>query len=115
MKIIRDKISLKELQEMSQKMFGGLVKAVVDVQQEIMVVDAGLHADEEALLLEEENSQQEHLWGINLFPQYFGTEKLVIFDSMINLRPSQGNMSRSVENREIQKKIRSIVQKLVHS
>ncbi|KKQ49453.1 MAG: hypothetical protein US69_C0005G0011 [candidate division TM6 bacterium GW2011_GWF2_38_10] len=47
MQIVKDKISVKELEKMSEKMFGHLVKAVVDVKQEIMAIDAGLHADED--------------------------------------------------------------------
>ena len=93
-------------------MFDNLVKAVVDIEQEIMVVDAGLHADEEAFLLEN-GSKQEHLWGINLYPEHFGTEKFIVFDSMINLRPGQGNRTRGVDNPTIQTAIRRIVQKLV--
>ena len=50
MKIVRDFISIQELREMSEKMWNGLVKAVVDIEQKIMVVDAELHADEELLL-----------------------------------------------------------------
>jgi len=111
MKIIKDGITIAELQEMSQRMFGNLVKAVVDVEQDIMAVDAGLHADEEALLLEG-GSKQKDLWGINFYPELTG-EDFVEFDSMINLRPSQGNRSRGVDSVEIQNKIREIVGKLV--
>ncbi|MDO9230941.1 MAG: DUF5674 family protein [bacterium] len=111
MKIVEEKITLEELKEMSGKMFGNLVKAVVDIEKEIMVVDAGLHADEEALLLEN-GSEQKNLWGINLYPEMTG-EDFVEFDSMINLRPSQNNRSRGVDDTEIQKKIIQIVDKLV--
>ena len=82
MKIIKDNITIDELKKMSQKMFGGLVKAVVDIEQMIMVVDAGLHADQEYLLLEE-GSQQEHFWGINIFPDQLGKDSFIVFDSMI--------------------------------
>lgn len=112
MKIVSEKISVEELRKMSEKMFGGLVKAVVDIEKEIMVVDASLHADEEQLLLEE-GSAQEFLWGINLYPDKFGELGWIVFDSMINLRPSQGNRSRGVENSLIQEKIKKIVNKLV--
>ena len=114
MLMVRDTISLTELKKMAEKMFGRLVKAVVDIEQEIMVVDAGLHSDQESLLLEE-GSQQEHLWGINIFPDQIDSTEFIVFDSMINLRPGQGNKSRSVENQEIQKKIIAIVNKLVVS
>ena len=53
MQIVHEKISLEELEKMSEKMFGGLVKTVVDIEKGIMVVDSELHADEENLLLEE--------------------------------------------------------------
>lgn len=112
MQIVREKISNAELQVMAKKMFENLVKAVVDIEQEIMVVDAGLHADEEMLLLEN-GSQQAHLWGINIFPDQIGTDHFIVFDSMINLRPSWGNRSRGVDDPKIQEKIRSIVNKLV--
>jgi len=112
MQIVKEKITLEELKKMSEKMLGNLVKAVVDIEQEIMVIDAGLHADEEFLLLENE-SHQEHLWGINIFPEQFGNENFIVFDSMINLRPQEGNRSRGVDNPIIQKKIRTIVNKLV--
>jgi len=110
--IVDKHISLGELRTMSQNMFGSLVKAVVDIDKGIMVVDAELHADEEALLLEK-GSQQEYLWGINLYPEYVGTEDFVEFDSMINLRPGKGNRSRGVDNLEIQAIIRNIVDRLV--
>lgn len=111
MKIIATEISKKELTEMSKKMFGNLVKAVVDIEKGIMVVDAELHADEEALLLEN-GSEQKDLWGINFYPELTGAD-FVEFDSMINLRPSQNNRSRGVEDVEIQKNILNVVNKLV--
>ena len=40
MQLVGEKISIDELKEMSEKMFGGLVKAVIDIEKEIMVVDA---------------------------------------------------------------------------
>ncbi|MDD3498245.1 MAG: DUF5674 family protein [Candidatus Moranbacteria bacterium] len=111
MKIVRDKISVEELKEMSERMFGNLVKAVVDVKKEIMAVDAELHADQEAFLLEE-GSEQKDLWGINLYPEMKGDD-FIEFDSMINLRPSQDNRSRGVDDSELQKRIIEIVYKLV--
>ena len=107
MKIIEDKISTSELKDMASKMFGNLVKAVVDVQKKILVVDAELHSDQEAHLLNQ-GSKQENLWGINIYPD-MELEERVEFDSMINLRPSQGNNSRGVEDEDIQKRILEIV------
>ncbi|MFH1232517.1 MAG: DUF5674 family protein [Patescibacteria group bacterium] len=109
--IITNKISLDELKQLSEKMFGGLVKAVIDVEKKIMVVDAELHADEEALLLKN-GSVQKDLWGINIYPE-IQDKNWIEFDSMINLRPSQNNRSRGIDDLEIQKKIIIIVNNLV--
>lgn len=68
MKIIDSPISPGELKIMAEGRFGNLVKAVVDVERKIMAVDGELHADEEALLLEN-GSLQENLWGINIYPE----------------------------------------------
>ena len=98
---------------MAQNMFGNLVKAVVDVEQNKIAIDAELHSDEEALLLENGSSQQ-HLWGINLYPDVDRTSAdFIEFDSMINLRPSQNNRGRGVENEEIRNSIISIVNEWV--
>jgi hypothetical protein len=106
MKIVEKRIRTKELKEMSSKMFGNLVKAVVDIENGILVVDAELHADEEAYLLQL-GSKQENLWGINIYPELPVGDRIE-FDSMINLRPSCGNNSRGVENEEIRTKILKI-------
>lgn len=111
MNIIEDHISIAELKVMSAKMFGSLVKAVVDVEKEIMAVDAEMHADEEGLLLQN-GSKQKNLWGINLYPDKIG-EDFIEFDSMVNLRPSQGNRSRGVDDLSVQQLIKKIVNKLV--
>ncbi len=114
MKLIDKKISLTNLKKITQSRFGNLIKAVVDVEKEIVVIDADLHSDEEALLLEQ-GSKQENLWGINLYPDLFGTPDWIEFDSMINLRPSQNNKTRGVDDQTIQKKIVDIVNKLISS
>ncbi len=111
MKIIKDKISLNELRQMAERRFGNLVKAVVDIKKEVIALDAELHADEEGLLLEN-GSEQKDLWGINLYPE-LTNEDFIEFDSMINLRPSCGNLSRDIGNPEIREKIIKIINKLV--
>ncbi len=104
-------IGLVELQQMAASMFGDLVKAVVDVNRAIMIVDAELQADEEALLIGN-GSNQTDLWGINLYPELAGDE-FVEYDSMINLRPSRGNRGRGVEDPALRERIRTIVMGLV--
>jgi Protein of unknown function (DUF5674) len=111
MKIIRDKISLAELKKAAEELFGDLVKVVVDVEKKIMVIGAELHSDEEALLIEHGSAQQ-HLWGINLYPEIEGDD-WIEFDSLINIRPSQGNRSRGVEKLATREIIIEIVNNLI--
>jgi hypothetical protein len=110
MQLVDTPIKLEELIEPSKKMYG-LVKAVVDIEKAMMVIDAPMHADEEKYLLDM-GSLQDNLWGINLYPEVEGDD-FVEFDSMINIRPRLNNMTRSVENPDIQKKIREIVNSLI--
>lgn len=111
MKIIAEKLTPNELKQMASDRFGNLVKAVVDVERELVAVDAELHSDLEALLLED-GSEQKSLWGINLYPDMQGDD-FIEFDSMINMRPSQGNSSRGVENEAMRQRIILIVAKRI--
>ena len=92
---------------MAANLFGDMVKAVVDVERGIIALDAELHSDLEALLLAN-GSNQKDLWGVNIYPEQGGDE-FIEFDSMINLRPSQGNKSRGVEDKALRLKIIGVV------
>jgi len=111
MKIADQPIPLDELQRMAKEQFGDFVKVVVDIRRAVMAVGADMHADEEQLLIEH-GSQQSDLWGLNLFPEK-PRDQWIEFDSMINIRPSQGNRSRSVEDQDKRTKITAIVNRLV--
>jgi len=110
-KIVEETIDIKELIKIGEEGFGDLIKAVVDIEKEIMAIGGELHADEEAILLSL-GSKQENLWGINFYPQK-KDEEFIEFDSVINLKPGQGNRSRGIENPQIQKRIKEIVERLI--
>ena len=110
-KIILQPISRKEVEVIASERFGDMVKGVVDIEKKIMALGGELHADEETILLEQ-GSKQENLWGINLYPGVHDDSWLE-FDSMINIRPKQGNRSRGIEDILIQHQIRDIVYMLI--
>jgi len=110
-RLITINFSLSDLKEVAKEKFGDMVKAVVDVEKEIMAIGGELHADEEGFLLAR-GSKQEDLWGINLYVDLEYPD-MVEFDSMINIRPRQNNRSQGVEDELLQKKILGIVQKLI--
>jgi hypothetical protein len=111
MQIIAEPIPVARLREMAERTFGDMVKAVVDIDRGIMAVDGELHADEEELLLQT-GSRHASLWGINLYPDA-GAEDWIEFDSLINLRPAQGNRTRGVDDPERRQRILDIVSRLV--
>lgn len=112
MKIADKRVTIDELKKMAAATFGNMVKAVVDIDRELIALDAELHSDLEALLLED-GSKQKDLWGINLYTDMHD-EEFIEFDALINIRPSQGNRSRGVEKEETRKKIISIVAKRIY-
>lgn len=109
--LIENPITVFDLHEVAKERFGDLVKAVVDIERGIMSIGGELHSDEESHLLEN-GSEQRNLWGINLYPSKSG-EELIEFDSVINIRPSQGNRSRDVIDPIARQKIKKIVNELI--
>ena len=51
--IVSAAISRDELRRIAEQQFGDFVKAVVDVQRQLMAIGAELHADEEAVLMQD--------------------------------------------------------------
>lgn len=107
MLIVQEKLTREELSKISENFFTDMVKGVVDVKKETLAIDSELHADLEVFLLER-GSIQKDLWGINLYPGLSGDD-FIEFDSMINIRPSQNNKSRTVENEATREIIRKII------
>ena len=110
--LIDKHITLKELQDIASLRFGDMVKAVVDIEKRIMAIGGELHADEEEFLLQS-GSLQSNLWGINIYVD-LPRDSWIEFDSMINIRSTQGNRSRGIESKELQDKISKVVNSLVN-
>ena len=107
MTILNAPVSRDELSAIAASGFGDMVKGVADVELGLLAIDGELHADLESLLLEN-GSQQSDLWGINLYPD-IDDEDFIEIDSLINIRPTQGNRSRGVEDEGVRKKIAEVV------
>jgi hypothetical protein len=111
MKIIKDPISLNIIWESRKTDFTEMMKIVVDVKKEILAIDAEMHADLENLLIMN-NSEQQNLWGANIYPFNEGDDYME-YTSFINIRPSQNNRSMEVKDVEIRMKIMQIVNHLI--
>ncbi|MBP5539561.1 MAG: hypothetical protein J6X69_07055 [Bacteroidales bacterium] len=111
MQILKRPVSHEELKAIAQNTFGDMVKCVADIRRGLLAIDADLHADLEALLLQN-GSSQEDLWGFNLWVEEEG-EDFIEFDSLINIRSWQNNPSRDILNPDVRDSIKSIVAKQI--
>lgn len=109
--LVREKVTKARIREIAQGTHGDMAKAVVDIARGLLAIGGEMHADAEAVLLKD-GSQQEHLWGINLYPDQPGGQ-FIEFSSLINIRPSEGNPTMHVEDQKMQQKIREVVHSLI--
>lgn len=109
--IISEPTETVDVRQAAAESFGDMVKAVVDVRREVLALGGELHADAEALLLDD-GSAQGDLWGFNLYPDKPRSERIE-FSSLINVRPAAGNRSLVIQDALLQEKIRQIVDRLI--
>lgn len=99
-------LSKEELRRLVGAFFQDMVKFEVDLGTGRIAVGGELHADGEALLLEQ-GGRQEDLWGANFYPNRTGDDRIE-FTSLINIRPSHGNRSMLIESPEIRARVRDL-------
>lgn len=83
-----------------------MVKFVVDLKRQVICVGGGLHADEEAILIDD-GSVQSDLWGANYYLELEGEERFE-YQSMINIRPAQNNRKQQIESPDIRSQVRRL-------
>mgnify|MGYP001569281686 CR=1 FL=1 len=101
--VIREWATAEQIREMLETL-QTYIKLAVDVRRKIIAGGGGMHADCEAVLLEE-GSQQADVWGAGWLPE----SKEVRFESLINIRPKQGNRKMTIEDAALRQKIEEIV------
>ena len=90
-----------------------MVKVVVDIEEKKIGIGGDLHADAEALLIEE-GSGQNKIWGANVYP-WNPPEKRIECTAFINIRTNQDNPSMLILDHSITDKVESIIKELVIS
>ena len=110
-KIIQKPITQQELNQLAEDNFGEMIKGVVDIKKRILALGGELHADAEAKLLEG-GSKQEDVWGFNIYPEK-PKEKRIEFSSLINIRPSQGNLAMDIKDPHLKKQVKEIIDFLI--
>ena len=109
--IVREPISLADVQDLAQKWYGDMIKGVADVDKGIVALGGDWHIDANTILIAD-GSQQHNLWGFNIYVQERDDAALE-YQSLINIRPAQGNRDMELQDVALRQKIRSIVATLV--
>ena len=105
--LLREKATAKQLADMLETL-EVYVKLAVDIELEIAAGGGALHADCEAVLLEAGSSQTD-IWGADWIPE----SGEVLFEALINIRPSQNNLSMTIADPAIRTRVKKVVENLL--
>jgi hypothetical protein len=109
--IVRNEIDEKTVRSLADMWHGDMVKGVADVERSFLALGGEWHMDANNVLLRD-GSQQEDLWGFNIYPNERGGSALE-YISLINIRPGQGNREMELNDEGLRDRIKSIVSKLM--
>lgn len=84
------------------------VKVAVDINRGVLAGGGALHADCEAVLLDD-GSAQDDIWGADWIP----VSEQVRFEALINIRPRQNNFSLTILDRDIRERMERVVRDLL--
>jgi len=109
--LLSRRIDPVELRRLVEDGFLDMVKFVADVGRGRVAVGGELQADAELVLLED-GSPFEDLWGANYYPDR-GSEGCIEFTSLINIRPARDNPGMEIADPAIRERIRALTFALI--
>ncbi|MBI4355975.1 MAG: hypothetical protein HY597_05985 [Candidatus Omnitrophica bacterium] len=101
--VITDKATPEQIKDMLQEL-KSYIKLAVDVRRRMVAGGGSLHADCESALLETDSAQSD-VWGADWLPE----SRRVRFESLINIRPKQGNRSMTIADPALRESVEAIV------
>lgn len=101
--LVTDRATPKQLTAMLEEL-QTYIKVAVDIRRKIVAGGGALHADCQAVLLED-GSEQLDVWGADWIP----ASREVRFESLINIRPKQQNRSMTIGSPELRATVEAIV------
>ena len=105
--IIRALATQQQIDEMQQTL-ETYIKLAVDIERGILAGGGVMHADCEAVLLED-GSLQENVWGADWNP----ATQQVTFESLINIRPRQNNPSMDILDPQLREQVAQLARRLL--
>ncbi len=105
------KITMSEVRQMAEAIFGDMVKATADIKREKMAIGGEMHIDSNELLLRD-GSEQADVWGFNIYPE--GEDSYTLeYNSLVNIKPLHGNRSPDIKDETVKDKIKLIAAKFI--
>lgn len=105
--IVKDKISRKELIEMAKTFYITMIKGVVDIDNEIVAFGGEYHIDASNVLVQM-GYKQSNIWGFN-FVFDKPNDSAIEYISLINIKPSSGNLEMEVVDEDIRNTMKRII------
>jgi hypothetical protein len=105
--IIREPATSEEIDEML-KTWEVFIKIAVDIERKVIAGGGVRHYECEQELLKD-GSRQRDIWGADWSP----STQEIVFESIINIRPSQNNRSMVIRSPEIRERVTQITQQLL--
>ena len=105
--LLREPASSTQLREMLHE-YEKMIKIVVDIRRRILSGGGEMQSDCETVLLDN-GSEQDDLWGANWYP----AEKRIEFESLINIRPRQGNRNILIQDEAVRRQVESITREIL--
>lgn len=105
--IISTHATREQIAEMLQPL-DTYIKLAVDTRRQVLAGGGLLHADCEAVLLED-GSRQDDVWGANWLP----LTQEVTYESLINIRPRQNNRTMIINDPALRLNVERTVRRLL--
>lgn len=105
--LVKQKATPAEIADMLATL-GTYIKLAVDVRRAVLAGGGEMHADCEEVLLDH-GSEQADIWGADWTPE----SQEVEYESLINIRPRQGNRSMMIQDASIRSRVEVIVRDLL--
>ncbi len=105
--LLRTRATRTQLDEMLGAL-EGYAKLAVDIRRGILAGGGTLHADSEAVLLDD-GSEQEDVWGADWIPSI----QEVRYEALMNIRPRQNNPSMKILDPIVRIRIAEVVHGLL--
>lgn len=104
---VHEPVNEETLQALAKEWHHTLVKGVADVKLGTVALGGEWHMDANSRLLKE-GSEQKNLWGFSIYPKEKGNAAIE-YNSLINIRPLQGNRSMEITSEETRNAVRRVV------